>query len=390
MDSEKFDKVVLDLLYDELDELTRASAVRHMEQSARARQIYSSLRATREVGAFPMVDPPADLEDRILAAEELARADRSFFSRLGTMVTVMAGYAMKPQLAMAALLLLMLGSSLIFLRARPGVHERVQVTERGVPESENETVAIVPADKTPAAAPPGEAQAHGPLKSARRTDDGHKEQERKARAPEPAGRAFAARNRASDEPKGELGSGLADFEQSEEGFSKKTSGTTGAHSPSFSDALLAYREGRFAEARDRFDEIARAGSDDAATAMLFAGRATEKLSGCEVARSRYEEVANRFEGAHVAVEAQWLAAECLRELGETELARRGYQRLLLTPDYKARAEQALAALNEGAGRSSDAVATKQAKPSPTREPPATAARPAPARAPAAPPPSTTP
>jgi hypothetical protein len=37
----------MDLLYDELDELTTAAARRHMEQSARAREIYSHLKATR-------------------------------------------------------------------------------------------------------------------------------------------------------------------------------------------------------------------------------------------------------------------------------------------------------------------------------------------------------
>jgi hypothetical protein len=118
LDSEKFDKVVLDLLYDELDELTRAAALRHIESSARARHIYSELRATREVGAVPLVEPPPDLTDRILDAERVARADRSLRSRIGSAVSILAGYAMRPQLAMAALLMLMIGSSLIFLRAR--------------------------------------------------------------------------------------------------------------------------------------------------------------------------------------------------------------------------------------------------------------------------------
>ncbi len=39
MDCEKFDRVVLDLLYEELDELTAAAARRHMEHCARCRGI---------------------------------------------------------------------------------------------------------------------------------------------------------------------------------------------------------------------------------------------------------------------------------------------------------------------------------------------------------------
>jgi hypothetical protein len=46
MDSDKFDRIVLDLLYGELDELTTAAARRHMDQSARAREIFAHLRAS--------------------------------------------------------------------------------------------------------------------------------------------------------------------------------------------------------------------------------------------------------------------------------------------------------------------------------------------------------
>src|SRR3954471_24324621 len=98
VDAEKFDKVVLDLLYDELDELTRASALRHVEQSGRAKALYTELRATREVGSLPLVEPPDDLEERILPAEKLARAERPLGQRLGTFVSIAASYAMRPQL----------------------------------------------------------------------------------------------------------------------------------------------------------------------------------------------------------------------------------------------------------------------------------------------------
>ncbi len=120
MDCEKFDRIVLDLLYDELDELTHAAAKRHMEHCARCRAIGSGLRATREVGVLPLVEPPDGLELRILEAEQRATQLLPVGKRLGRGLSLLAGYAMRPQLAMAALLMLAIGSSLFFLRAQPG------------------------------------------------------------------------------------------------------------------------------------------------------------------------------------------------------------------------------------------------------------------------------
>ena len=43
MDCEKFDKIVLDLLYQELDELGTAAAERHLDQCARYRYLLTLL-----------------------------------------------------------------------------------------------------------------------------------------------------------------------------------------------------------------------------------------------------------------------------------------------------------------------------------------------------------
>src|SRR3712207_8517931 len=43
-----------------------------------------------------------------------------------------------------SLLLLVIGSSLLLLRGRPGEQKNVLVTERGVPESESESVLVAP------------------------------------------------------------------------------------------------------------------------------------------------------------------------------------------------------------------------------------------------------
>src|SRR3954462_6210848 len=156
MDCEKFDRVVLDLLYGELDELTEAAAKRHIEHCSRCKGVSSGLRATREVGALALVDPPEGLELGILEAERRLNAKLPLGKKLERGVSILAVYAMRPQLAMAALLLLMIGSSLFFLRARPGARDSVLVTERGAPETEAEHAEeIVPAPErleAPAAA----------------------------------------------------------------------------------------------------------------------------------------------------------------------------------------------------------------------------------------------
>jgi len=155
MNSDKFDRIVLDLLYGELDELTTAAAKRHMDQSARAREIFAHFKATRQLSVLPTHDPPPDFEATLMDRERRALAELPLHHRIGRIVSMLAGYAMRPQLIMGALLLLMIGSSLMFLRARPGQHSAMQVTERGAPEADvapNESVSAERDEHTPAPA----------------------------------------------------------------------------------------------------------------------------------------------------------------------------------------------------------------------------------------------
>src|SRR6187549_753131 len=130
-----------------------------MEHCARCKAIGSGLRATREVGALPLVEAPEGLELRILQAEEQATQLLPIGKRLGRGLSLLASYAMRPQVSMAALLMLMIGSSLFFLRAQPGDREHVLVTERGVPESDNEVVTVLP-KKAEAPPEPARVAAH--------------------------------------------------------------------------------------------------------------------------------------------------------------------------------------------------------------------------------------
>lgn len=342
MDCEKFDRVVLDLLYEELDELTSAAAKRHMEHCARCRDIGSGLRATRQIGILPLVEAPTGLEERILEAEQNARTHLPARQRFGRAVSVMAGYAMRPQLAMAALLLLMIGSSLVFLRARPGERDHVRVTERGVPESEAESVAVVP---IPEKARAGESSDHGAP-----SEEHEARRERGGASPSPEEPAAAGAAKADDKP--------MDSVATAEG----NASDGGSGDAVFDQAMSDFRSGRYGEAQKNFDVVATAGGGNAPTAALFAARSVRSDSGCSAAAPRFENVSTKNRGSNVGNEAAWQAADCYRALGQIEDARRNYKLLVGVAGYAERAELALNEIDQ------DRVAAKApaASPSPAK------------------------
>jgi len=336
VDCEKFDRIVLDLLYDELDELTAAAARRHMEHCARCRTIGSGLRATREVGALPLVEPPEGLELRILRAEEQAAQLLPIGKRLGRGLSLLAGYAMRPQVSMAALLMLMIGSSLFFLRAQPGDREHVLVTERGVPESDNESVTIVP--KKADAPEPARVAAH-PTPIAR-VEEPAQRRDRTAEAKLEATQAPPAAPRPEAARAGAAVSESGDDKDLEDGSEPSTDSDA-----SYDAAMAAYRDGRYSEAQRRFDEIASLGGPHAANAALYGAQALRRVSGCPTAAPRFEAVHSRYPGS-VGSDAAWQAADCYRSLGELARARQNYEQLSADPSYKTRAKEAIAELDQ--------------------------------------------
>jgi hypothetical protein len=362
MDCEKFDRIVLDLLYGELDELTDAAARRHIEHCSRCKSVSSGLRATREVGALALVEPPPSLELGILEAERRVNAKLPLAKKFGRAVSILAVYAMRPQLAMAALLLLMIGASLFFLRSRPGARDSILVTERGVPENEAEHVALVPAPLRAAAEPSAAPLASAPSK------------------PAPAatlkGEAVALREReaAADKPIGGVGLGAVAAPAKDEAKPSADGDALSGADPvvdSMEAAKSAFQGGRYVEAQRRFEEIAARGGSDAPAAALEAVEALRRQRGCPAAAPRYEEVHARYPDSASGNEAAWQAGDCYRALGELGQARLNLEPLLQIPEYRSRAQAALQELS--AREEQVASAAKKAK--------------AAAAAPAAPPPS---
>ncbi|WP_437543017.1 zf-HC2 domain-containing protein [Sorangium sp. So ce367] len=150
MDCEKFDQHVMDALYDELDELTYAAMKRHMDGCARCASAFAGLRAARDVGALPFEEPSEELEARILDAVEVAQKKTPFRRKALRALAWAGSHAMRPQLAMAALFVLVIGSSLLLLRPKTGVAP-VRVTEWGQPASSDQHEAPRAAAPTPTA-----------------------------------------------------------------------------------------------------------------------------------------------------------------------------------------------------------------------------------------------
>lgn len=121
MDCEKFESLLIDELYGELDEVTSAAVRRHAAGCARCGALLSGLRATRKVAALPMEEPPGDLEDRILSAVREQQKVLPFKARASSVLSRAGAWAMRPQTAMAAVFLLVIGTSFVLVQSRKQV-----------------------------------------------------------------------------------------------------------------------------------------------------------------------------------------------------------------------------------------------------------------------------
>lgn len=296
MDCEKFDLHAIDALYGELDELTLAAMKRHMDGCARCTGVLSGLRATREVGLLPIEEPSDELEARILDAVDAAQRTTPWHRRVVRVIAWAGSQAMRPQLAAAALLVLILGSSLLLLRPKPGSvgASPVSVTERGVPDPESPDKERARADRAPAAlAAP--AVAPGAAASA---------------APEQASPAATALAMASPPP-----SPPSDLAV---------------------PAEVALSKG-LGEAKAKDDS----GAKDA-SAALQAARALRDTVGCRSALAAFDKVGTTFPGTSAAADAMWDEASCYKATGDGDKARELFMALASAGKYRSQAQQELA------------------------------------------------
>ncbi len=161
----RFDELALDVVYEDGAPEDRRAAEAHAARCERCGPALARLAEARERARLPVLAVPNGLEARVLttlvdddgAARESSGSPWGWFAR---MISLAGSYAMRPQAAMAVLLMMMVGSSLLLLRARPAGPGAVRVTKEGAPHSD-EAAAPPPAAPAPAAA------AEAPPESAR-------------------------------------------------------------------------------------------------------------------------------------------------------------------------------------------------------------------------------
>ncbi|HEY3817167.1 MAG TPA: zf-HC2 domain-containing protein [Polyangiaceae bacterium] len=385
MDCEKFESAMMDELYGELDELTSAAVKRHVAGCARCAALIGGLRATRRVATVPLVEPPADLEERILSAARDVQKVVPLRRRAARAVSFAGSWAMRPQTAMAALFLVMIGTSVLLLRGRssraPATAE-VTVTEQGAPAplatasptaapALDQTTTLLPAasaavawhtveTKPAPASPPGdladEQRARGKAAFSREKDDDGLI----ANAAAPAGApnnlppAAAAGGAA---PLGGFGQSAGLAQPSAQQGDKK-----GQLSP-FDTALQSYRGGRFDDATRAFDALA--GADP--NADLWAARAVREGKGCRNALARFDKVARRAAGTPPGWDALLEGALCYRAVGDFGQARVRLTELLKVDSHKDRAQAELDRINQlQQAQGTTGPAQAAARPSPKR------------------------
>lgn len=320
MDQEKFDQHLMDYLFDELDEVTSAAMKRKIESDADCRELALGLRATLEVAQLPVEQPSDDFEERILAAADLARDGEPWSRKLLRSLAWAGSHAMRPQLAMAAMLVLVVGSSLLLLRVRTGA---VAVT----PTKDEGSVAAGPSPEhapAPATQNNGEDLLEGPLPSTEPPD--------------------VSPNAASAQPRAAVSGAPLDEDQLD------------AIDEQFDQAMASYNSGDHLSAQRQFAAIKSTKSPKAGSAALYEARAVRAHSGCKAAVPYYNAV--RSMGGGMAADATWEQADCHRILGESAQARSLYLALQSNKSYSARVAKELESQGETANTGGDGSSSR--------------------------------
>jgi hypothetical protein len=402
MDCEKFESAMMDELYGELDELTSAAAKRHIASCSRCAARIGGLRATRRLATVPLVDVPPDLEDRIMTAARETMKVTPLRRRVAQAVSLAGSWAMRPQTAMAAVFLVMIGTSVLLLRgkAREVARAPVTVTEQGSPappfvpgaQPAEEPVPVAGGPMTGGAPPsaphlseakpttlaPALASASGPEGLANDSRETRSFAKPAARAtktedslgqvayasPPPPAPAAAPADQAA--VAGASGMGSAG------GYPQKSAAARGAASP-FDSAVAQYRSGQFDQAARSFDALA----PNDVNAELWAARSVREGSGCRAAVARFDHVAQRAQGTQPAWDALLEGALCYRALASTAEARARLSALLRVDSYRDRARVELDRLDQAQqspGVSNPAGVRAAPKAAPASPPAATGAQ----------------
>ena len=343
MDCEKLESVLMDELYGELDDVTSAAVKRHAAACARCAALLSGLRATRRVATLPVLDVPAGLEERILAgAAAHGPRGAALQWRVARVVSLAGSWAMRPQTAMAAVFLVMIGTSVLLLRGRssraPASAEMI-VTEEGTPAPAASVVgdskwAVPAAAATASSGLEAEKSERAPLFAAAPPPPAAV-----AAEPAPEARMKAMAPRVAPAPRADDDALAANSLTPSHGLSALSGGAGAGAAPASAPAgraQFAAAPAPVAAAFDADSELGKARSerDDAAR---------QGLPCPSVAR--FNEVVNRASGTPAGWDAVYEGALCYESIGDDSSARNRLNVLLRVDPYKERARAQLEQLS---------------------------------------------
>ena len=383
MDCEKFEYALMDELYGELDELTSAAAKRHVSGCARCSALLGGLRATRRVAALPKVEPPADLEQRILDAAAAATPRAvPLRGRVARAVSLAGSWAMRPQTAMVAVFLVMIGTSVLLLRgksSRAPASAEMTVTEEGTPAPAAPAASVAAAEPASSAAP----EAYLPTMAERAASP----------VPSPTTVAFArapAADTVEDARRGAAKSSLAKGEDGMGAVALNAPGRAaagGLAAPAAPSPAHVMPAPAGAAGGPSFASAPEAEMAPAAQATAAPSDPSDELWAARQARdaaarqgrpcpsgARFDDVASRAPGTQQGWDALYEGALCYESLGEFGSARTRLGTLLGVPSYRDRARATIDRINkeqQGGGAAAAARAAPKAAAPAAPAPPAT-------------------
>jgi TolA-binding protein len=386
MDCAKLDEMAIDLVYDELDARALADAEQHLLGCTRCRTLVDRLRAGKKgAESLALESPSSLLESRIVEAATKAartRAPLPWPRRFARAISTAGAYAMRPQVAMAAVVVVMVGMSVVLLRGGVTNPHRTKVTEEGTPVAsveknvDDDQGALgnleqqePKQDKAPigGAAGAGAVAQNAPTATAAPLDEAAKEEGKDDELDHDGVAALEKEKKLADKTAtiaGESAGDGADLPPQDGKAKGKAAAGPGAPpppaatttpapvtggksndptSPTFDAAMDAYVKANYADAAKGFDAAAAAGTRPSMS-TLYAARSLRAMGSCAQAMPRFKKVLSTWPAS---AEVPWAAlegGECARTLGDDATAKTLFVQAQGYPATKARADTNLASM----------------------------------------------
>jgi TolA-binding protein len=371
VDCEKLDALAMELVYDELDARAAEEARLHLLGCTRCAAVVERLRGgLRAAEALPLESPSSLLEARILASSSAARPPVPWHRRASRAIAVAGTWAMRPQIAMAAVVVLMIGTSAVLLRrSSPTAAQRTRVTDEGTPIATLDQ----PAEGAPAlvGARPGAPQK---LDAIGGLEDGKKKRKAEAEADKDRGEAANDESVALEEKTAARAGAKGGDKEAADGLvasppsAAASANAVGASATSYDDAMAAYKASRWEDAQRGFDAAASAGVRTSSS-LLYAARSLRAQGKCTDALVRFRKVVDGYPGTTDAANAALEGGECARTNGDTATARSLFEKAKESTATRSRAETAIASLDAPKAKAAGPAATMLAPAKPAEAKP---------------------